>query len=108
MAAIYSLAQFTVYPSLFEGLGLPILEAFQCGTPLLVSNQSSIPEVAGDAALIVDAYSVESIAQGILKMASDAELRQRLISAGYKQAKLFTWEKSVKILLDAVETTFRR
>lgn len=106
MAAIYSLAQFIVYPSLFEGLGLPILEAFQCGTPLLVSNQSSIPEVAGDAALIVDAYSVESIAQGILKIASDVNLRQRLISAGYKQVQLFTWKKSVKILLDAVEANF--
>jgi glycosyltransferase involved in cell wall biosynthesis len=106
MATIYSLAQFTVYPSLFEGLGLPILEAFQCGTPLMVSNQSSIPEVAGEAALIVDAYSIESIAQGILKMASDADLRQRLVSAGYKQARLFTWEKSVKILLDAVEANY--
>ena len=106
MAAIYSLAQFAIYPSLFEGLGLPILEAFQCGAPLLTSDQSSMPEVAGDAALIVDAYSVEAIAQGILRMASDAELRQRLITAGYKQAKLFTWEKSVRVLLDAVESTF--
>ncbi|MBI5823950.1 MAG: glycosyltransferase family 4 protein [Chloroflexi bacterium] len=106
MAALYSLAQFAIYPSLFEGLGLPILEAFQCGTPLMVSDQTSIPEVAGDAALIVDAYSVESIAQGLIKMASDAKLRQRLISAGYEQAQLFTWEKSVKILLDAVESNF--
>lgn len=106
MAAIYSLAQFAIYPSLFEGLGLPILEAFQCGTPIMVSNQSSIPEVAGNAALIVDAYSVESIACGLLKMASDKQLRERLSLAGYKQAQLFTWEKSVKILLDAVETKF--
>lgn len=106
MAAIYSLAQFAIYPSLFEGLGLPILEAFQCGAPLLASNQTSIPEVAGDAALIVDAYSVDSIAQGILKMASDAKLRQRLVVAGYKQARLFTWEKSVKVLLDALEARF--
>lgn len=106
MAALYSLAQFAIYPSLFEGLGLPILEAFQCGTPLLTSDQSSIPEVAGDAALIVDAYSVESIAQGILRMASDTELRQKLTSSGYKQAQLFTWEKSVKILMDVVEANY--
>ena len=106
MAVIYSLAQFAIYPSLFEGLGLPILEAFQCGTPLMTSDQSSIPEVAGDAALIVDAYSVESIAQGILKMASDKKLRQKLTSAGYKQAQLFTWEKSVKVLLDVLEENF--
>lgn len=107
MAAVYSLAQFAIYPSLFEGLGLPILEAFQCGTPLLASDQTSIPEVAGDAALIVYAYSAKSIAQGILKMASDSNLRQRLVSAGYKQAKLFTWEKSVKVLLDALEEKFQ-
>lgn len=106
MAAIYSLAQFTVYPSLFEGLGLPILESFQCGTPVLASNQSSIPEVAGNAALIVDAYNVASIAQGILELASDADLRQRLVSAGYEQVKKFAWEKSVKTLLDAVEANF--
>jgi len=106
MAEIYSLAQFAIYPSLFEGLGLPILEAFQCGTPLLTSNQSSIPEIAGNAALIVDAYSIKSIAQGILKMATDTELRKRFISAGYEQAKLFTWAKSVGILLDTIEANF--
>lgn len=106
MAAIYSLAQFTVYPSLFEGLGLPIIESFQCGTPVLVSDQSSIPEVAGNAALTVDAYSIDSIAEGILKLSSDAELRRRLTSAGYEQAKKFTWEKSVKIVLKALEENF--
>lgn len=106
MAAIYSLAHFTVYPSLFEGLGLPIIESFQCGTPVLVSDQSSIPEVAGNAALTIDAYSIDSIAEGILKLASDAELRQRLVSAGYEQAKKFTWEKSVKIVLRALEENY--
>lgn len=106
MAAIYSLAQFAIYPSLFEGLGFPILEAFQCGTPLMASNQSSIPEVAGKAALIVDAFSSESIAEGLLKMASDADLRKKLVSAGYERVQMFTWENSVKVLLDAAEKKF--
>lgn len=104
MPGIYSLAQFAIYPSLFEGLGLPILEGFQCGTPMMVSDQSSIPEVAGDAALMVDAYDIEAIAEGLIKMAADADLRQRLIRAGFEQARLFTWEKSVKALLDVLES----
>jgi glycosyltransferase involved in cell wall biosynthesis len=104
MPGIYSLAQFAIYPSLFEGLGLPILEGFQCGTPMMVSDQSSIPEVAGDAALMVDAYDIEAIAEGLIKMAADADLRQRLITAGFEQARRFTWEKSVKALLDVLES----
>ncbi len=103
MPSIYSLAHFVVYPSLFEGLGLPILEAFQCRTPIMVSNQSSIPEVAGNAALIVDAYDVDSIAQGLLKMAFDEELRQKLVRDGIERVKAFTWEKSVKVLLASIE-----
>jgi glycosyltransferase involved in cell wall biosynthesis len=108
MAAIYSLAQFAIYPSLFEGLGLPILEAFQCGTPLMTSNQSSLPEVAGEAALIVDAYNVDSIAQGLLEMARNEGRRKRLASAGYERVRRFTWEKSVASLLGAIEDSWDR
>ncbi|MCC6260599.1 MAG: glycosyltransferase family 4 protein [Anaerolineales bacterium] len=104
MSALYSLAEFAIYPSLFEGLGLPILEAFQCGTPLLASNQSSIPEVAGTAALIVDAYSIDALAEGLVRMATDASLRNNLARLGYERAKLFTWEKTAQTLMEAVET----
>ncbi len=106
MPAIYSLAQFAIYPSLFEGLGLPVLEAFQCGTPALASDQTSVPEITGNAALTVQAYSVDSIAQGMVRMAQDETLRRKLAAEGYEQAKLFTWEKTVKKLLDTLEEHF--
>jgi glycosyltransferase involved in cell wall biosynthesis len=106
MPAIYSLAQFIIYPSVFEGLGLPVLESFQCGVPVLASGQTSVPEITGKAALTVDAYNVDSIAQGMLKLAGDADLRRELVAAGYEQVKLFTWEKSVRKLLDVLEEHF--
>ncbi|SRR5581483_94470 len=100
--ALYTLAQFTVYPSLFEGLGLPVLEAFQCGSPVLTSNQTSLPEIAGDAAMIVDAYSQQSLAEGLTRMANDPQLRDSLRSKGFEQAKNFTWEKTVKTALNSI------
>jgi glycosyltransferase involved in cell wall biosynthesis len=103
MAGLYTLAQFTIYPSLFEGLGLPVLEAFQCGSPVLTSAETSLPEIAGDAALIVDAYSVDSIAQGMYRMATDANLRSGLRRKGFERAELFTWEKTVKKVLQYFE-----
>lgn len=102
MPCIYTLSDFAIYPSLFEGLGLPILEAFQCRTALLASNQTSIPEVTGDAAFIVDAYNVDDIASGLFRMATDADLKHTLSKAGYERAKLFTWEKSVEKLLEEI------
>lgn len=104
MAALYTLAQFTIYPSLFEGLGLPVLEAFQCGSPVIVSNETSLPEIAGDAAFIVDGYSTESIAQGIVRLATDANLRSQLERKGIRQAQLFTWKKTVKKAMDHIRT----
>lgn len=104
MAALYSLAEFSIYPSLFEGLGLPVLEGFRCGSPMLVSNQTSLPEVAGDAALIVDGYSTDSIAQGLLQMALDPGLRSTLREKGFARAKEFTWQKTVQIVMDWINS----
>ncbi|HET9589045.1 MAG TPA: glycosyltransferase family 1 protein [Anaerolineales bacterium] len=104
MADLYTLAQFTVYPSLFEGLGLPVLEAFQCGSAVITSGETSLPEVAGDAALIVDAYSIESIAQGLVRLGTDAGLRSELRRKGFDQARLFTWERTVSKVLDHITT----
>jgi glycosyltransferase involved in cell wall biosynthesis len=103
MPVIYSLAQFVIYPSLFEGLGIPVLEAFHCGVPVLTSSRSSLPEVAGDAALIVDPYSCDQIAKGIVRLASDKKLRKTLIQKGYQQAQKFSWKKSVSIALNWIE-----
>jgi len=100
MPAVYSMADFTLYPSLIEGFGIPILEAFGCGCPVLTSNITSMPEVAGDAAYLVDPYDEGQIAEGILKLGSDAILRKDLIELGFDQASRFSWERTAKIILE--------
>ncbi len=89
-------AKALVFASLYEGFGIPILEAFACGTAVIASNCSSMPEVAGDAALYVDPFSKESIAQAIIKISSDRQLSQNLITAGRERNKLFTWGKTAQ------------
>ncbi|MCJ7703178.1 MAG: glycosyltransferase family 4 protein [Anaerolineales bacterium] len=100
MPAIYSMADFTLYPSLIEGFGIPILEAFNCGCPVLTSNITSMPEVAGESAYLVDPYDEDQIAEGILKLGTDAKLRDELIEMGFEQAGLFSWERTAKIILE--------
>ena len=103
MPGLYSLAGFTLYPSLLEGFGLPVLEAFRCGCPILTSNNSSIPEVAGDAAYLVDPYDTDQIAEGIVKLATDPVLRQTLVARGHVQAKKFSWDRTARSILNALE-----
>jgi glycosyltransferase involved in cell wall biosynthesis len=97
LPAIYSGARALVYPSLYEGFGLPILEAFACDCPVVTSNTSSMAEVAGDAAKLVDPYDVESIKEGV-----DEVLRgpKSFIEKGEKRVKEFSWEKTAKMTLD--------
>ena len=83
-----------VFPSLWEGFGLPVLEAMACGTPVITSNLSSLPEVAGDAALLVDPYDTRAIAQAMQTMVSDDQTRSQLRQAGLARAQLFSWEKT--------------
>lgn len=89
----YRRADVTIYPSLYEGFGFPPLEAMASGCPVVCSTAASIPEVAGDAAVMVDPTSVEGIAEGIHRLISDEELRRTLIERGFAQAKKFTWEQ---------------
>lgn len=96
LIALYKNAKLFVFPSLYEGFGLPPLEAMACGCPVVVSNVASLPEVCGDAAYYVDPYNVESIAEGMQKVLTDDTLRQSLIQKGIERAKLFSWEKSAK------------
>jgi glycosyltransferase involved in cell wall biosynthesis len=103
MPALYNLADFTIYPSLLEGFGLPVLEAFRCGCPALTSDITSLPEVAGEAAYLVDPYDVGQIAEGMLRLASDSELRQDLVERGFQRARLFSWERTARIILDGIE-----
>lgn len=91
LAAIYNGAKLLLFPSLYEGLGLPVLEAFACGTPVVTSNVSSLPEVGGEAALYVDPLNVGDITSGISRILSDENFRRRLIKKGFSQVKKFSW-----------------
>jgi glycosyltransferase involved in cell wall biosynthesis len=94
LVALYRLADVFVFPSLYEGFGLPPLEAMANGTPVITSNISSLPEVVGDAALTVDPYNIDEIAQAIRNVLDDAELRSRLVASGHARAGQFSWESS--------------
>ena len=107
-AALYSGATCLVYPSLYEGFGLPVLEAMKCGCPVLTSNISSLPEVAGQAAILVDPLDVEEIARGLGEVINNQEKREDLINKGFAQAKKFSWEKAAKETLKAYETVAKR
>jgi glycosyltransferase involved in cell wall biosynthesis len=82
--------------SLSEGFGLPVLEAMACGTPVITSNTTSLPEVVGEAAILVNPYSTEEIGQAIEKIVDNHSLRQELITKGLKKAKKFSWEDAAK------------
>jgi len=100
LPVLYSDAMCVAMPSLYEGFGLPILEAFQCGIPVVTANVSSLPEVAGDAALMVDPYDQEALAYAIHRLASDEALRADLTRRGLERAKQFTWESSARNLYE--------
>ena len=96
LAVMYRLAGVFVFPSLYEGFGLPPLEAMASGTPVVTSNVSSLPEVAGGAALLVDPYDPVAIADGICKVLTDEGLRRDLREKGLARARQFSWEESVR------------
>ncbi|HHY58305.1 MAG TPA: glycosyltransferase family 4 protein [Chloroflexi bacterium] len=96
LPALIKGAHFFAFPSLFEGFGLPVLEAQSYGVPVLTSNNSSLPEVAGDAALLVDPTDVDAIANAMLRLSQDEVLRQQLIEAGYANVRRFSWEKAAQ------------
>ncbi len=99
---LYSRAKIFLFPSLYEGFGIPVIEAMACGCPVLTSNVSSLPEVCGNAAYYVDPYSVDNIAAGMTKLLEDVSLRQELIQKGFERIKMFSWEKSAKQILDII------
>jgi glycosyltransferase involved in cell wall biosynthesis len=96
LAALYRMAAVFAFPSLYEGFGLPPLEAMACGTPVVTSRISSLPEVVGEGALLVDPYSEEAIAHGISRVLDDDELRRGLVERGLERAAAFSWERSVR------------
>lgn len=98
-AALLSGAEALVYPSLYEGFGFPLLEAQQCGTPVLAANSSSLPEISGGSALLVDALDVGAIAGGLQQLVSDSDLRKDLVRKGEQNVKRFDWQKTAEAVL---------
>jgi glycosyltransferase involved in cell wall biosynthesis len=94
LAALYSAATLFVFPSLYEGFGLPPLEAMACGTPCVVSNSSSLPEVTGPAALLFNPTSLESLEDGVIRLLTDPDLYETLREEGLRQSALFPWSRA--------------
>ncbi len=92
-----------LYISYFEGFGIPMIEAMRCGTPVLGANATAIPEIAGKAAFYVDPFSVEDISFGMLRLASDADERERLRALGFERANTFSWDESARLLWKSIE-----
>ena len=104
MPNLYSEAAAFIFPSLYEGFGLPILEAMACGCPTLSSNLASLPEIGGKAAHFFDPLEISDMAESIKKVCEDSEYRQKLARRGTKHAKNFKWESSTKQHMDLFET----
>ena len=94
MASLYRGAEALVFPSLFEGFGVPIVEAMACGCPVLTSNRTACPEIAGSSALLVDPYTQKDILEGMSELARNNELRGKLRKRGLENARKFCWENT--------------
>lgn len=106
LPALYGCASVFVFPSIYEGFGLPPLEAMACGTPVAVSNVSSLPEVVGDAALLFDPHDPDSIVSALAKILSDRKKAEGLSELGIERAKIFSWDKTAEITLDVYRKNF--
>jgi glycosyltransferase involved in cell wall biosynthesis len=106
LALWYSAATLFVYPSLYEGFGLPLLEAMACGTPVVSSNASSLPEVAGDAALLIDPRDVDGLATAIDRLAHDPMLRTDLAKRGIERARQFSWMRTARETVEVYRLAF--
>ena len=98
------MADVFIFPSLYEGFGIPILEGQKCGIPVVASNISAIPEIGGKGALYVDPYSIEDISNKLQQIITDNDLRERLIREGYKNIERFSWEESSKKVNKIIES----
>jgi glycosyltransferase involved in cell wall biosynthesis len=102
-AALISGATALLYPSLYEGFGFPVLEAQACGTAVLCANSSSLPEVAADAALLVDPMDTAALTAAIQRISTDSDLRQKLVLKGLSNVERFTWQKAATQVLTILE-----
>jgi glycosyltransferase involved in cell wall biosynthesis len=106
--SFYNAADFLAYPSWYEGFGMPLLEAMQCGCPVITSQVSSMPEVVGDAGLLIDPHRVEDLQETMLRLVLEPGLKEKLRLAGFEQAKRFSWETSAKITLAVFEKVMEK
>lgn len=107
LSTLYAHAEFFAMPSLYEGFGIPVIEAMSFGTPVMTSNCSSLPEVAGDAAVLVDPYDISSMAEGIKTLLTDDNLKQSLSNKSKINANNFTWKKSAKLSLEIFDCAIK-
>jgi glycosyltransferase involved in cell wall biosynthesis len=106
LITLYSMADIFAFPSFFEGFGIPPLEAMACGTPVITSDTSSLPEVVGDAALLVDPHDIDALANAIILLLENEQLREQLRQKGYQQVKNFTWRSSSRKMLDIYQKLY--
>jgi glycosyltransferase involved in cell wall biosynthesis len=106
LPALYASARMTVFPSFYEGFGIPLIEAMACGSPVIASNVTSLPEIAGDAALLIDPNSPDEIAAAMSQIDADPDLRATLIGRGLRRARLFTWDNCARQTLAAYRSVF--
>lgn len=106
MAALYAMSQVFLFPSLSEGFGMPLVEAMACGTPVVTSSTSCLPEVAGDAAILVDPTKPDQIASAILSLTTDEKLREDRIAAGLQNARRFSWRNTAESVLGIYQKVY--
>ncbi|HEY6047218.1 MAG TPA: glycosyltransferase family 1 protein, partial [Pyrinomonadaceae bacterium] len=108
LPGLYSGALCFAYPSYFEGFGLPIVEAMQCGAPVIAGNRTSLPEVMGDAGIMFDPFSETEIALALAKMIEDPGYREELRGKGIERARAFNWQNTARLTLQAYERAASR
>jgi glycosyltransferase involved in cell wall biosynthesis len=107
LVALYNLAKVFVYPSLYEGFGLPVLEAMTCGTPVITSPRGSLPEVAGDAALFVEPLDPEAICRAIIQVVTDKDKAEKMRKQGFDRVNMFSWHRAAEEMLQIYESVVR-
>jgi glycosyltransferase involved in cell wall biosynthesis len=100
LPGLYNLADVCIYPSSYEGFGFPVLEAMACGTPVITSNTSSLPEVSGDAALLIDPLNIAEMADALSQLLHNSDLRRQCIERGLERARFFSWEHTARQTLE--------
>jgi glycosyltransferase involved in cell wall biosynthesis len=104
---LYSKTYAFVYPSMYEGFGIPVIEAFTCGAPTLLSNRSSLPEIGGDAAVYFDPENIDSLQYVLRNVITQRDLKSEMVKMGFERAKLFSWERTAEMTIDTYKKVLK-